>query len=449
LARARDREGRHRTLRTTIDWSYDLLVPEEQALLARLSVFAGGWTLESAEAVAQGSAPGTRHSLDRLADRSLVRVGEGPSATRYSMLETIREYASEKLRESGDEAAARARHAAWFLAFVRQAEWEPAQSGESVRDARLEAEHDNFRAALRWAIDEGHDRETGLRFCVALNRFWVMHGYIAEGRAWTESAVAAARRPPPALRVSSVFALCVLAEAQGDLERARTVLETALAESDEIEPTRLLRVRWRLGTVLERMGDYDAAESHLEEGLALAERHEGPPAVAALLNTLGIIAMDRHDFELARARWQRCLDIYRELDDPPNTAVALCNLGELSTYEESLGELGRARSCYAESLAIAREGGDREQVAYTLDGFARLAAAGGDAPRALRLAGAAARVGREIGLRPHPPQQTAFERALEPARLALAADEAAGALASGAEMGLDTAVAYALGGENT
>ncbi len=479
LARTRDRGGRQRALRATLDWSYDLLSSEERTLLARLSVFAGGWTKESAESVTQHSALSTQHSLDRLVDKSLVTVD--PETERYGMLETIREYARERLRESGEESATLVRHAAWCVERATLVQ-DALHDGHDALADGFDVEHDNMRAALRWAVEEGNDPELGLRLCFPLNIFWTLHGHLSEGRAWTDAALAAATDAPASVRVRAASAASALAEAQGDLGRARSVLEAAVDELDgAVDPAAAARLHWRLGIVLERMGEYDGAEAQWEAGLAIAERLDEPHMVGSLLNSLGIVAQDREDFDLARAWWERSLDLWRGIGSAPNIAVSLYNLGELATYEERFDEaerlvgtaldmgrthrlpavvaasayvlgnvalatgLGaRARERYVESLALAGETGDREQMARTFDGFSRLAADEGDAGRAMRLAGAVAALCGEIGLRPSPPHQAAFERAIEPARRALGKRRAAAEFDAGAAMSLDEAVAYAL-----
>jgi tetratricopeptide (TPR) repeat protein len=466
-------------MRATLDWGYDLLPEPEAAMLRGLSVFANGWTLESAAAVL--GAEDVLDTLTALIDKSLVRFDE--LGARYRMLETIREYAREKLSAAGEATEVHARFFAWCEAVAARAHGEGPGLGAALAADELGVEEDNLRAGLRWSIGERHEPERGLLLAIQLWRRWMPTGRWSEGRAWLEAALAAAPDAPAPVRARAVRCLSALAQEQGDFQYARTLLEATLAAQRERDETaEIIFTTFVLARVVERMGEYDRARGLLEEGLALARESGDRHMVAAELNSLGVSAHERGEYARAGELFAECLDLFREFEDVPNVAVVVHNLGELALRRgdleraevllgESLataraqgmsrlaafsthlianaaaasGDYVRARTLFAEALAAHRDEGDRDGVAYVLEGLARMAVARGDAERALRLAGAAAGLRRSIGCMLPPFQQGDFDRALDAARSALGPEASASAEADGAAMPLDAAVAYALG----
>jgi predicted ATPase/DNA-binding SARP family transcriptional activator len=394
---------RHQTLRALIDWSYDLLSEEERALLRRLSVFVGGWTLESAESVGAEQ----RDVLDllaSLADKSLVLAeAQATGLLRYRMLETVREYAREKLRESEEEEVARDQHLAYFLQLAR--ETGPALEGPGVEAAlsRLEGEIGNLRAALAWAQREGAPPETYVQFAAVMWPYWEHCGLLLEGRShllaalaraalgsaeraqlllgaamlalrWSDvtEAEAKAQESLAAFRIlgdrrgSAAALLCVgpIARDRRDFARARALLTEALEESRRCGWTRGSTLALQhLGWVAEAEGDSRQAWSLLEEGLALAEEAGDPMPMALGLQGLGSHAFVTGDLGRGIAIMERALAIHRRLGHRYNTAEALGSLGSLVRRQ---GNLPRALSYLDEALALWREQGNRIPLAPVL-----------------------------------------------------------------------------------
>ena len=289
---------RQQTLRATLDWSHRLLSETERTLLRKLSVFAGGWTLEAAEAVCSGEGIEQDDVLDLLStlvDKSLVVARMGTDgAMRYWMLETIRHYAREKLEESGEAGETRGRHAAFFLALAEEAEPELSGNQQGLWVERLEGEHDNVRAALSWVL-EREEGELGLRFGGALWRFWTARGYISEGLGWLESVLArsGSRVTPP--RVKVLEGIGWQFQALGDYERARATYEEMLGLSRELgDKGNVATALNSLGTVAAQQGDNERARTLLRENLEVIEEleEEGDPATPLkkfyVFNLLGI-----------------------------------------------------------------------------------------------------------------------------------------------------------------
>ena len=283
--------ARHQTLRALVDWSYGLLTAEEHGLFKQLSVFSGGWTLEAAEAVCDP--PGDVLALlVSLVDKSLVQVERQAGRSRYRLLETLRQYAADKLREAHAERAARSRHLRWCERLARAGD--PGLSGPGHREwlQRLEAEVDNFRAALRWSLLEPAELEAGLRLAASLVRFWFLDGGTAEGSEWLAALLADA--PRSAARVEALSASGFLLVRRGTLRAAHPLLDEAVALARHLGDSSLLAVPLNhLGELLVQEGDLAGARSALEESLALnaegADRSVFWPPYVGLYN-LGEVA---------------------------------------------------------------------------------------------------------------------------------------------------------------
>jgi predicted ATPase/class 3 adenylate cyclase len=316
---------RQRTLRATLDWSWDLLDELERVLLRQLSVFAGGWSLAAAEAVCAGGGVeegAVLDLLDALVGKSLAQLDEARGGEgRYRLLETVREYGLERLAAAGEDAAVRDRHLAWCMRLAEEAEPRLRGSEQEHWLARLEREHGNLRAALQWAQECG-EVEMGLRLAGALERFWDVRGYLSEGR---------------------------------------SSLERFLAQDERTGRTATLAVRARAlgaaGKLAESQSDYDAAIAHSEESLALCRAMEDKQGAAQALNTLGM-AYRQSDKLLAAQFFGESLELRREIGDKSGIARVLNNLGNLAYIE---GGAERAAPLYRQSLAMAQEAGD----AYT------------------------------------------------------------------------------------
>jgi predicted ATPase/class 3 adenylate cyclase/Tfp pilus assembly protein PilF len=386
----RDRPERQQTLRGAIAWSHDLLDRSEQTLFRRLAVFAGGWSFEAAEAVVSiGTDPplSVFDGLDALHNASLVRLQESinrdeAADPRFAMLQTINEFATEQLVASGELAQVKENHAAWFVDLAIAAEPQlPGPSAVSWLD-RLETDHDNLRAALDWLGGQG-DGERAVTLAAALWRFWWLRGHISEGRTRLESALTADGSTVAAARATALDGAGVLAETQGDYDRAEALHREALALSRERDDTTgIARALGNLGIVAFDRSDDDQATALLEESLALAREIGDQLLVATALNDLGAVAYERGDFDRAEPLYQESLNLRRKAGSGSEIARALNNLGGVSFAR---GDFDRACQLFAESLSLYRDAGDRWGAAGALLGLAVANHRQGDAPHAVAL----------------------------------------------------------------
>jgi len=430
---------RHQTLEALVDWSYEHLEPAEQTLFRRLSVYAGGWTLESAEVVCSGDGSEALDVLDlmsRLVERSLVTMDAASSQageTRYGMLETLRAYAHERMLEDGDQAVA-LRHGEYYLALAEEAEAHLVWGEEQTAwFSRLGREHDNLRAALEGFIREGGDPERALRLVGTLGPYWTYRGHWTEGRHACRRALATAGAAggTPA-RAKALSWAGMLAFQQSDHEPARLAHEESLAIRKELGDERGVAESLHNLAMIER--DPDRQRALYEESLAIAGRVEDKAQVTRTLNNLGILALIQGDHPRARALFEEALVLLRETRNRSGEAVTLGNLGEISLKE---GDYAQARSLYEECRAISGELRDPQSEAWSLNCLGRAAADQGDLAAARESLSESLSMSREIG-----------DRGLEcwsladlgrVARLGDASDEAAGlyeeALALARELG--------------
>jgi len=458
---ARDLPQRQQTLRAAIDWSYDLLTPAEQKLFRRLSVFVRGCTLEGVEAACDTKSDLDLDLLDGMAsmvDKSLMQQLEQPNGeSRFVMLETIREYASEKLQASGEELSTKRAHAAYCLILAEEVTSEQTGAEAAQWLERLTLDHDNFRAALEWLTQTG-DAAWGLRLGAALFRFWETREYLAEGRDSLGKLLkipAAADRTKP--RARAVFSAGVLAIEQGDYTSGNALVSESLDIARELHDNQGVAVGVNALAVLARdQGNLALAHSMFEEGLALWRESGDQKAVARSLSNLASVVKLQGDYPRARSLYAECLAIFRELGDRTGVAWSLNSQGDVARdqgdfaaaqtlYEKSLaifqelndrwgiagsladlGNIARelrdcptAHSFYRESLKIFQELGHKRGIARLLEGFACSAAVQLQAERALRLAGAAAALRENIGVPLTPTEQAKLEAILDPARQAL------------------------------
>jgi predicted ATPase/class 3 adenylate cyclase len=429
----RDLPERHRTLRGAIEWSYDLLEPDERTLFARLAVFMGGWTLDAAETVADADLD----TLASLLDKSLVTRAGGD---RFTMLETIREYAVDRLDASGSAEDACRAHAEYFLGVARDAE--RAFDGPDAVAAvnRLEQEHDNLRSALDWALR----REPGLGAALAaeLGGFWYRHTHVVEGATWLQRAAGADDGSDPLRRARILHNLGVLTDLQG-APGAAALLEESIAlyrETDDIG--RLTRSMNSLGIVARNAGDLPLARRQLEECLAIRRELGDRKLISVTTCDLGVIAVDEGDLDAAEAYFRESLAIDRETGDQPGVAV---NVGNLGWVELARGRVEEARPLVREALELFDEVGDREGLAEALEQAAVLAGRDGKPEAAARLAGSAAGLRTAVGV-PHASDfdRERLERGLDPVRAALGGDFGP-RYEEGRALDTDAAVTHALG----
>jgi predicted ATPase/DNA-binding SARP family transcriptional activator/DNA-binding CsgD family transcriptional regulator len=439
---------RQRTLRGTVDWSYELLDEPERKLFGRLSVFAGGWTLEAAEAVGAGGRIEQDDVLDllsRLVDKSLV-VAEatGDGGVRYRLLEPIRQYARERLEQSGESEAVRRRHAAFFLALAEEAEPGLQRSQQVTWLKRLETEHPNLRVALAWSLDGG-EPETGLRLAGALWRFWDTHGHLSEGRRWLETALARCEAPPASARTKALRGAGALAWAQGDLNRAEQCFEECLAVHRRRGDRRGLAASLNgLGNVVQHRGEYARAKALFEESLSLCRELADGEGVGRALINLGTTEFYQDDYSRAASFWQESLALYRQIGDKDGIAISLHNLAEVARMQDDYAwaaELGK------ESIVLFREMEDRWAILQTLVGLGRLAVARGHNERAARLLGAAESMREATGSALPPPIREAHDQNVATIRSALGEETFTALWTQGRAMSFEEAVEFALAEE--
>ncbi|MBA2476259.1 MAG: tetratricopeptide repeat protein [Actinobacteria bacterium] len=432
-----DLPARQQTLRATIDWSWELLGDFERSLVARLSVFLGGCTLEAAERVCGPGA--VLEAMGALLDNSLV--ARTPDA-RYRMLETVREYGLGRLEAAGETTALRGRHAEHFLELAERAETELVGANQLAWHERLEAEHDNLRAALAW-LRESEQAELELRIAAALGRFWYVRGYLSEGRRALEGAFGrAAAEAPPALRAKALRSASALAVIQGDYSGARALAEQGLALYREVgDRPGIVRSLSNLGAIRLAEGEVDAAISALDESVALSRDLPDRRLAAIALNNRGDVALTHGDYDAAAALFAESLTLLRELGDSANVARSLFNLGAASLER---GETEDALKLLRESISLCLELGDKEDVAWCLVGLAAAATKGGDATRGAVVLSAADALLGSMGALPKPYERGLQERTLAAIRDRL--DEASfeAAWAEGRALELDRSVARAL-----
>lgn len=377
---------RHQTLRAALDWSYELLGEYEGALLRRLAVFAGGFTLEAAEAICSApptDRPDVLELVTQLVDKSWVMLDETGTQPRYRVLETVRLYGQGRLKESGEEEEARRRHAMWYLELAERAE--PALQGPEQVEwlDRLDLEHDNMRAVLEWSKTTHDGSAVELRLAVALWHFWEIRGYWIEGRGWLEEALAKDRTGSIPHRVKALNGTAYLALHQGDFARALPLAEEALAlaqeAGDKLGTASCLNL---MGLNACRLEKYDKAAALGQQSLALSQEADDKWGVTYATMILGIVARGQGDTKTATRLLEEASVLSRGLSDKWGTAMALNNLG-LAVRDESY--LDRARAIFQESLAIFRELGHKWGSAFAVSNLAIIAWDQRDYPQAVSL----------------------------------------------------------------
>lgn len=375
---------RHQSLRAAFDWSHALLSQEEQTLFRRLAVFAGSWTLAEAEAVcAPADPPGitAREVLDlltRLVDKSLVLVdpqGEQADTPRYRLLETVRQYAEERLQAAGEATRLRDHHRDWHLALVEQAA--PHLHGREQKHwlERLAAAHDNLRLSLAWSLYR-RAVEPGLRLAVALAAFWYKRGHWAEGREWLAGFLALAEEAPAALRARALAAVGELAHVQGDYPSATTAFEQSLALARALSDwDQVALVLAYLGDMFTDRGDLPHAIVLLEEAVALARERSNDLLTARFLRALAKALLYQGELARAAAACEESQTLFRKVEDRDGMAATLHNRALIAWRQR---DYTHAAAALTEALAIFQELGDRRNIAFTLGNLALVANSRGD-----------------------------------------------------------------------
>jgi len=431
----RDLPARQQTLRATLEWSFELLEEQEQRDVTRLAVFAGGCTLDAAEAVC-GT---TVESLASLVDHNLLRRRPSPEGSRYSLLETVREFVLDQADAAKSDRGHA--HAEYFLGLAERAERAMPGPGDAAELARLELEHDNLRAALAWMLRSG-ESELALRLASTLWRFWFVRGHLVEGRLWLERALEAPGSPPPELLAKALGAAARLIGQLGDLDAASTYAERSL----ELYRTNgdLAGLRSALGTlayVLSNQGQLDRAAALQEEAIEVARTIGDSHGEAVNIANLGNVALNRRDYEQAESLFRRSRAMFGELGEREPLWYSLVALAFVALHKRRYDE---AANLLAESLALCKEVGSKGGINTCLEVLAALAVARNRADDAARLLGCAQQIQESIGL-----QLEAFEQALHDETL-LSTIEALGEEAfarereRGRQMTMDEAIAWAL-----
>lgn len=470
----RDLPARQQTMRGAISWSYDLLEREERTLLNRLSVFAGGYTIEAAEAICgklnesiTGASPGRQQNLAAapdseiendhsgaqalamsvldgvasLLDKSLLVQKEKPDGeSRFRLLEVVREFALERLKESGEAAVAQKRHAEFFLLLSEEAE--PHLLGARQKELldRLEEEHDNLRAALGWLAE--HDAAAYARLAGSLCDFWQIREHFAEGRAWLLPALEKTRGETTLTRAKALHAASSVTWPTGDVESARKLLEECLAISKQIDNKFLIiRASNGLGVAAWQQDNLALARPFFEEALSVSRELGDARMIGVGLGNLGATAFGLGDYATARALHEESLAAAMKAGNKQSAAVTLTNLGEVAFVE---GDLEGSRNYYAKALMQARELSNWRTIATSLDGLATVAAKTEAWKRAAQLAGAADALRETIKFELTRSNRTAREEFLASVRRKLGEAAFAQAEAEGKTMPLDQVIALSL-----
>jgi predicted ATPase/Tfp pilus assembly protein PilF/DNA-binding XRE family transcriptional regulator len=382
----RDLPIRQRTLRDTLIWSYELLSPAEQRFFARIAVFVGGASLAAIEAICGAETgvdrtePTTFGLVEALIDKSLLRQTEGAGGeTRFSMLETIHEYALELLEADGEAEMLRQRHAIYCLALAEQAGPELTGARQAEWLARLEQEHDNLRAALGWAFGAANI-EIAARIGGALWRFWFVSGRWSEGRQWLERALTSASGLPASIRLPLLIGASGLALYQNDYTRAQLLGEAGLMLQRELgDQQGIAAFLIELGTIFMDQGDYARALVYYEECLTIRRSLGDQQGVAIVLNNLGNIAQDQGDRSRSRELYKESLALRQALGDLQGIAGSASNLGLDAYYQ---GDYEQAMTLYTQSLELFHKLGDQNGEANVLSNLGQVASAQGDIPQA-------------------------------------------------------------------
>jgi predicted ATPase/DNA-binding CsgD family transcriptional regulator len=445
---SRDQPERLQTMRDAIAWSYGLLHEGDQARFRALGVFVGGFTLDAAarvladDSAESGALPDTLDGIIALCDQSLLRHSEQQGeAPRFDMLETVREFALEQLAAGGEAERCRQRHAALFLELAEAAQ--PALTGpeQAYWLEVLDPEHDNLRAALRWAIETGQTA-IACRLAAALWRYWHSRGHWTEGRAWLGQALAIPEEAPARARAEALLGAGALAFPQGDDAQAAALLGEALALFRSLDD------RCGLGDTLTNLGiaasnraDHAAATAFHEEALAIFRLADNTEGIADTLHNLGNVAYDLGDVDRAVALWEESLALERVMARAHGIGASLYNLS-LIAYDQ--GDYVRSATFLEESLAVWGGLGVKDAVAWCLEGLVRLA--GPDqAESAAQVLGLADVLEREVGAQVPEHRRFARERVVVRLRENLGDERYRAAWAAGQDMAVDAAITAAGG----
>jgi predicted ATPase/transcriptional regulator with XRE-family HTH domain len=442
---ARDLPERQRTMRATLDWSHGLLSEQEKALFRRLSVFAGGWTLEAAEAMGAAGETDTEEVvplLGSLVEQSLVVAETSPEGgTRYRMLEPVRQYALERLRESDEADEARWRHARYYLALAEEAEPRIKERDQGEWLDRLEADNDNLRAAIGWSLEAG-DARAAARIGWALGMYWVMRARHSEGRLLMEQTLAQRGDLPVEMRARALWALATCVYGSGDNERLMTISEEGVALSRKVGDTRAeAHTLGMMGFAALQLGELDRATLVLEEALEMFREQGDEWGAAHILTHLAVVPLRLGDYPRAAGYSEEALELTRRTGDRLAANIALYLLAQAAW---ATGEHGLATRYFRDALILTFEVVDRTNAAYCLQGLAAVARARDEPHRAARLLGAAEALLEAAGTHLYAQMDhELYQRVADAARERLGEQAWAAARDEGRVMSFEEAVAYA------
>jgi len=472
---------RHQTLRAAVDWSWDLLPDNEQALLRRLSVFAGGCTLEAAEAICAGEGVEEADVLDlltHLVSKSLVVWQDEPVEPRYHLLETVRQYALGKLVESGEEPRLRQRHAEFFAQWTSQAVSQMYSPMQSVKVKQLDREQDNLRAAMAWGISVQPAIVLQIANALADN-YWSLRGAYTEGSRWYERALPLTLDAPFELRAYALAYATHLSVQLGQiLPYAEESLNLARQSKDKILLITALEI---LGATKLEGGDLQSAKSCFEEALPLAQEVQSPRVLPLIQVYMGWLRVGMGEYVQAEVYFQRAVDNYRATNQLAGLATGLWNLGDLALLRgdivkartdlteglrlaqdlqnrtwiahiyETLGrvcivesDLTEARSFLNQALLMLHDMGMQSCLAHNLEGWARLALKQGDPKRAARLLSAAATHLNRLGMSQIPLQKALYDQTLPRVQQQLDTDTFQAEWIAGETLNIEQAFAQAM-----
>jgi predicted ATPase/class 3 adenylate cyclase/DNA-binding CsgD family transcriptional regulator len=435
---------RHQTLRAAIDWSYNLLPPAEQVIFSRLSVFVGGWTLEAAESVCSDETVKREDILnlmEQLINKSLVVKDEVENESRYRMLETLRQYAREKLFDAEEGESMRKRHRDWFLALVEPVD--PRESADLAWLNLIESEHDNLRAALVWS-QAMHEFEIGARIAFALTGFWEIRGYLQEGRKWLESGLAQREFLSKKVLAQTLFITRRFALKLGDYPIAEAYGKESVALFRELEDKRNLAWALRgLGGVYREINERDRSKPFFTEAMTLFQEVSDKRGILYILADLGNDAIINEDYKHGMTLINEHQSLAHELGDTFEIGYGLVVLGFAALYQ---GNVDESDKLFREGLALIRPFGDKALYIVCLVGLAAITNKLHQPIRSARLWGAARHIYEITGLIPN--EGWTHQRVQEPtiaslrAQLGESAFEAA--CTEGHAMSIDEAIIYAL-----
>jgi non-specific serine/threonine protein kinase len=438
----------HQTLRMTMDWSYELLSRPEAALLRRLSVFAGGFSLEAVEAVCADELVNSTEVLDllqHLIDKSTVVSEDHGGAVRYRLLETVRQYGQERLDKTNELPPLKRNHMAFFLTFAEEAEPSLQGSGQGSGQAdwldRLEADHDNLRTALECALAQ-NDGPLAVKLAGALWRFWEVRGYLSEGRGSLKQALAVGKDASSSFQAKALDGAGRLSWRQGDFQDAKHLFTESLVlwrtAGDKAGEANSLHGLARAAVNLE---DYVSAQISCEESLEIQRQLNDKQGIATAINTLGEVARSQQGFAQAEKYYAEGLTIFREIGD---TAASVSVLHNLAYTVLNQGDEEKAEVFFLEAMTVARDLKDQLGIFSMLGGLACVATAMGLAERAVQLFGTAEVVAEAGGYAGDRVDQDEVNRQLAAAQSALDQETVNAAWTRGQNMSSEDAIAYAL-----